>query len=166
MAVTTDITALSTTAANNSPTDTEQRTLADDYFRQIHAFIATLYADKAALVSPAFTGTPTTSTLEIGYRKIVRVASTGETLAATMVGKCVSTSGNMTVPNSTMAAGDAISFYNSGATTLTFTQGSGVTLRIAGTTYSGHVKLAPYGLATIWFDTTSVAVMGGNVLAA
>jgi hypothetical protein len=42
--VTTDITALSTTAASNSPPDTEQRTTADDYIRQIHAFIASLYA--------------------------------------------------------------------------------------------------------------------------
>lgn len=164
MGVPTAITDLSTTASSNSPADSEQRTTADDYFRAHAAFIAQLYADKANLASPALTGTPTTSTIEIGYRKIVRVASTGETLAATMVGKCVSTSGNMTVPNSTMAAGDAISLYNSTAGSLTITQGSGVTLRLAGTSSTGNRTLAPYGMATIWFDTASVAIIGGNVL--
>ena len=163
MAVTTDITALSTTASNNSPSDSEQRTTADDYLRQIHAFIATLYADKAALVSPAFTGTPTTSTLEIGYRKIPRVASTGETIATTAVGKCYSTSGSMTVPNSTFVAGDAVSVFNSTAAAITITQGSGVTLRLSGTTYSGNVTLANYGTCLIWFDTASVAVISGDI---
>ena len=43
MAVPTAWTDLSTTASNNPPADTEQRTTADDYFRQIHAFLKALH---------------------------------------------------------------------------------------------------------------------------
>lgn len=163
MPVSTDITSLSTTAASNSPADTEQRTTADDYFRQIHAFIATLYADKANIAGPTFTGTVTLPGGEAGYRKIVRVASTGETLATTMVGKCVATTGDMTVPNSTFAAGDAVSIYCNSSSAVSIIQGSGVTLRSAGTATTGTATLAAYGMATVWFNTASEAIVSGNI---
>lgn len=166
MPLPTDISTLSTTASSNWPPATEPLTGGDDCLRQWAAFLATLHADKAPVASPTFTGTVTLPGGEAGFRKLVRVASTGETLAATMVGKLVSTSGNMTVPNSTMVAGDGISFYNSTNAALTFTQGSGVTLRLGGTATTGNLSLAAYGLATIYFDTASVAIMSGHVSAA
>ena len=163
MALPTNLSDLSTTASSNWPPATEPLTGGDDCLRQWAAFLATLHADKAPKASPTFTGTVTLADGEAGTRKIVRVASTGETLATTMVGKCVATSGNMTVPDATFAAGDAISIYNNSASAITLTQGTGVTLRLAGGSTTGSRTLAARGFATIWFNTASEAIVSGNV---
>ena len=161
MALPTNISDLSTTASSNYPDSTEALTTGDDTLRQWAAFIATLHADKAPKASPTFTGTVTLPGGEAGFRQIVRVASTGETLATTMVGKCVATTGNMTVPDATLAAGDAVSIYNNSASAITITQGSGVTLRLAGSTTTGNRTLAARGLCTVWFNTASEAIASG-----
>ena len=142
MPVTTDITTLSTTAASNSPAGTEDRTTTDDYLRQIHAFIATLYADKAALTIPS-------------------VTTTGLTAGTTHKGKCLSTSGDITVPNSTFVAGDVFSVYNNSASAVSIIQGSGVTLRLGGSTTTGSRTLAARGMATVWFNGASEAIVSG-----
>ena len=160
MALPTNIGDLSTTASSNYPDSTEALTTGDDTLRQWAAFIATLHADKAPKASPTFTGTVTLPLGEAGTRSIVRVASTGKTIDATDNGKCISTSGNITVPDAVMSAGNAVSIYNSSASSISIVQGSGVTLQqAAGTT--GTKTLAAKGLVTIWWDTASVAVISG-----
>lgn len=142
MAVPTAWTDISTTAASNPPVGGDARTVADDHFRQVYAFLKELYGDK-------------------GYIGIPALSSTGETIGTAGKGKMYSTTGNMTVPNSTFAAGDVVSIYNNSASAITVTQGSGVTLRLAGTTGTGNRTLAARGLATVWFVGASEAVISG-----
>ncbi len=115
---------------------------------------------KAPLVSPAFTGTPTSGGIEIGYRSIPRRTTTTTAVVGDR-GGCIALSGNITVPNATFSAGDAFSFYNNTASPVTITQGSGLTLRQAATSNTGNRTLAARGMATIWFNSTSEAVISG-----
>jgi len=100
----------------------------------------------------------------VGYRNVPRVSSSGGTAAATIVGKCYSTSGNITIPNSVFAAGDAFSIYNSTSSPISIVQGSGVTLRQVGTTTTGDRTLSEYGFVTLWFESASEAVLMGAVV--
>lgn len=97
----------------------------------------------------------------VRLRNIPRIASTGETIGTAGVGSCYSTTGNMTIPASTFAAGDAVSFFNNTAGNLTITQGSGLTLYLAGTATTGNRTLAQRGTATVWFDSPTVATIFG-----
>jgi len=114
-------------------------------------------ADVAAVVQSG-----TTKYANLGLiRRIPRIASTGETIGTTAIGCCYSATGNMTVPASTFAAGDAVSIYNNSASSITITQGSGLTLRLAGTATTGSRTLAQRGLATVWFESATEAVVSG-----
>ena len=59
-------------------------------------------------------------------------------------------------------AGDVYSVYNNSGVSVTLTA-SGITLRLGGTTTIGNRTLLPFGFATIWFQTTTVAIINGNV---
>lgn len=96
----------------------------------------------------------------IGYRNIPR-STTTTTLVVGDVGKCVAVSAGITVPNATFAAGDAVSIYNDSASAVTITQGASLTLRQAGTTNTGNRTLAARGMCTIWFNSSSEAVISG-----
>lgn len=118
---------------------------------------------KAPLASPALTGTPTTGGLEIGYRKIPRRTTT-TTAVVGDVGGCVAISAGFTFPASVFVAGDAISVYNDSGSAVTITQGVGLTLRQAGTTNTGNRTLAARGMATVWFNSATEAVISGQGL--
>ena len=115
---------------------------------------------KAPLASPAFTGTPTSGGIEIGYRSIPRRTTTATAVVGDR-GGCIAISAGLTIPNSVFSAGDAISIYNDSASAVTITQGSGLTLRQAGTTTTGNRTLAARGLATVWFNSASEAIISG-----
>lgn len=95
----------------------------------------------------------------IGYRNIPRSTTSGTAVVGD-VGKVIAVSAGITVPNSTFAAGDAISIYNDSAAAITITAGVG-TLRLAGTTTTGNRTLAARGMATIWFNSATEAVISG-----
>jgi hypothetical protein len=78
-----------------------------------------------------------------------------------MVGQCTVVSGTVTVPNSTFSAGDVVSIFNNSGSTITISASIG-TLRFAGTTSTGNRTLAAYGLATIWFQSSTVGVISGS----
>lgn len=109
----------------------------------------------APLASPALTGTPTHGGIEIGYRDIPRVTGGIER------GKCNAVAAGFTV-NTGPAAGSAYSVYNDSAAAFTITQGAGLTLRLGGTTTTGDRTLAPRGFATIWFNSTTEAIIQGS----
>lgn len=98
----------------------------------------------------------------IGYRKIPRSTTSG-TAATADVGKCIVVTANIAIPNSTFAAGDAISIYNAGTGPITITA-SVATLRLAGTATTGNRTLAQYGIATIWFNSATEAIISGSGL--
>jgi hypothetical protein len=129
-----------------------------------------------SLTTPVL-GTPTSGNLSnctadgtnnVGYRNIPQSGSdktTSYSLATTDVGKFVGvgTSGSITIPNSTFAAGDVVSIFNntSGAITITCTI---TTAYIAGTDADkATVSLATRGVATILFLSGTVCVISGNV---
>jgi hypothetical protein len=90
--------------------------------------------------------------------------TTGYTLVAADAGKTISiTTGGVTVPNAVMAAGNIITIYNNSGSSQTITQGASLTLQWAGQTSSttGNRTLGLYGIATIIFISSSVAVISG-----
>jgi hypothetical protein len=95
----------------------------------------------------------------IGYRSIPRSTTSGTAVVGD-VGKCIAVTAGITIPNSTFAAGDAISIYNESGSAITITAGV-TTLRLGGTTTTGNRTLAAYGLATIWFNSATEAVISG-----
>lgn len=104
--------------------------------------------------------TATIGGVKIGYRSIPR--STTNTLTTIGdIGKCIALTAGITIPSATFAGGDAYSFYNDSAAAVTLTQGAGLTLRFAGTTTTGNRTLAARGLATIWFNSPTEAVISG-----
>lgn len=78
-------------------------------------------------------------------------------------GKMIVVTANLTIPNAIFAAGDTFSVFNNSAGTLTLVQGSGVTLRLSGTTTTGDRTIAAYGFVTVWFLSSSVAIASGNI---
>ena len=100
----------------------------------------------------------------------VPVSSTTTTLVTADVGKVVSLSAGITIPDNTFYAGDVISLFNntSGSLTVTCTI---TTAYIAGTdSDKASVSLATRGVATILFigtagtgGTSNVCVITGNV---
>ena len=121
---------------------------------------------------PAVAGTNTVTfpaeTMTVGFRNIPQSGSdktTSYSLDVGDVGKFVGvgTSGSITIPNSTFAAGDVISIFNntSGNITITCTI---TTAYIAGTDADkASVTLATRGVATILFLSGTVCVINGNV---
>lgn len=116
----------------------------------------------------ALTSIPTGTTINgvvIGYRNIPR-STTTTTIAAGDVGKCIATTANIALPanTTTFAAGDSISIYNNSAAAITITQGASITMYLAGTATTGNRTLAQRGIATIWFNSTTDAVISGGGL--
>jgi len=88
--------------------------------------------------------------------------SSAYTLVAGVAGELVYIStGGVTVPNSVMSAGDAVTIINNSGSDQTITQGSGVTMYNTADASSGNRTLAGRGMATIWFASASVAYISG-----
>jgi hypothetical protein len=112
-------------------------------------------ATSPTLVTPVL-GTPTSGTLSsctvdgtnaVGFKNIPQTTST--TLAATSVGKHHYVSAGVTINTGVFSAGDAFMIVNSGTSSITITQGTSVTLRLAGTATTGSRTLAQKGVASI-----------------
>lgn len=135
-----------------------------------------VFATSPTLTTPVL-GTPTSGNLSnctadgtnsVGYRNVPQSGSdkvTSYSLLTSDVGKFVGvgTSGSITIPDATFAAGDVVSIFNntSGNITITCTI---TTAYIAGTnTDKASVTLATRGVATILFISGTVCVISGNV---
>lgn len=137
---------------------------------------ALVFANTPTLVTPVL-GTPASGNLSnctvdgtnnVGYRNVPQSGSdktTSYSLATTDVGKFVGvgTSGSITIPNSTFAAGDVVSIFNNTSGNVTITC-SITTAYIAGTdTDKATMTLATRGVATVLFISGTVCVVSGNV---
>jgi len=104
----------------------------------------------------------------VGFRKVPQSGSdktTSYTLATGDIGKFigVGTSGSITIPDATFAAGDVVSVFNNTTGNITITC-TITTAYIAGTdTDKASVTLATRGVATILFISGTVCVITGNV---
>ena len=107
-------------------------------------------------------------TNSVGYRNVPQSGSdktTSYTLTTGDIGEFVGvgTSGSITIPNSTFAAGDIISLFNNTSGNITITC-SITTAYIAGTnTDKASVTLATRGVATVLFLDSDNCVITGNV---
>ena len=121
---------------------------------------------------PAAAGTNTVTfpaeTMTVGFRNIPQSGSdktTSYSLAVGDVGKFVGvgTSGSITIPDATFAAGDVVSIFNNTTGNITITC-TITTAYIAGTDADkASVTLATRGVATILFLSGTVCVISGNV---
>ncbi len=97
------------------------------------------------------------------FRNIPKNSKTAAyTLLVSDLGKVVCiTTGGVTIPSGVFSSGDAVTIYNDSGSNQTITQGSSVTLRIAGASTAGNKTLAGYGLCTVLCVASNVFVVGG-----
>jgi hypothetical protein len=111
---------------------------------------------------------PSVDGVTLGFLNVPQSGSdktTSYTLATTDIGEFVGvgTSGSITIPNSTFAAGDIVSIFNNTSGNITITC-SITTAYIAGTnTDKDTMTLATRGVATVLFISGTVCVVTGNV---
>jgi len=121
------------------------------YCESANAHYAALQAPAHADFSTNVTATLPSDSGTLALTKILPSAHTGaHTLVAADSGKHISiTTGGVTVDTDVFEVGDAVSIYNNSGSDQTITQGTGATLRTAGTATTGDITLAQYGICTI-----------------
>jgi len=88
--------------------------------------------------------------------------STSYVLAAGDVGELINiTTGGVTVPSGVFSAGNSVTIYNNSGSSQTITQGSGVTLRLAGVSTTGNRTLDQRGLANVLCVGSNEFVISG-----
>jgi len=91
------------------------------------------------------------------------ISSTTSTVTTSDIGKVISLSAGITIPDATFSAGDIVSLYNNTSGSLTITC-SITTAYVAGTNSDvATMTLATRGIATILFISGTVCVVSGNV---
>jgi len=121
------------------------------------------------LTNKTITGMATTSSIKdpdgtdrvIGYRQLVRSVNTTPT--TNDVGKYVYSSATVTIPSGVFTDGDSFLVVNSSGVSITLTQGTGTTLRLAGTTTTGSRTIAAYGAASLLCVGSETFYVSGNV---
>jgi hypothetical protein len=106
------------------------------------------------------------SGVRINAGKIISNPQTASyTLQLSDAGKYINIStGGVTVPSAVFSSGDVISVYNNSSANQTITQGSGVTMYLAGTPTTGNRILAQRGVATILcVGSNTFTVIGGGL---
>lgn len=93
--------------------------------------------------------------------KVAPSSETSGTLTRASANRTIQATGDITINNSVFSAGDIILIY-AGASARNITQGSGVTMRLAGTTTTGTRTLAARGVAVLFFVSASEVIVGGN----
>ena len=89
--------------------------------------------------------------------------SSSYVLVVTDNGKCISiTTGGVTVPSGIFSTGQNVAIYNNSSSNQTLTQGSSITLRLAGTTNTGNRTLLPYSLSTVFCVASNTFVVAGS----
>ena len=109
----------------------------------------------------------TTSTISDAAGNLRDIPQNAKSSAYVLVigdaGKHISiSSGGVTVNSGIFSAGDAVSIYNNSSSGQTITQGSSVTLRLAGVGTAGNKTLAAYGLATVLCIASNEFVVAGT----
>ena len=102
----------------------------------------------------------TDGTYELGFKGLPAASITTGSFVASDKGKCVYATAGVTVPNSTMATGDVVTIVNTTASPITLTAGIG-TLRQAGTVNVGSRTLAAFGMASVLFQSSTIAFVSG-----
>jgi hypothetical protein len=159
--------------AGNVTSTTGTITAATGQFTNINNSIATLQTQVYANANVAAylltnTGNITAGNISDGaglLRSIPQNSkNTGYTLQSTDNGQMINiTTGNVTIPAGVFNSpfGQTVSIYNNQNSSNAVVQGSGVTLRLAGTAATGSRTLARYGVATVICVAANTFVISG-----
>jgi len=90
------------------------------------------------------------------------VKSTGYVLISSDHGKHISTNSGITVNTGIFVTGENVTIFNNSSSSITITQGSGVTIYQAGTANTGSRTLAQRGIATLLCVGTDKFVINGG----
>lgn len=116
----------------------------------------------APLASPSLTGTPLINSIAAGYKGIPVVAKSAlYTPVVADSAKCIATSADVNIPPSVFPAGDGFMIYNNSAAAIDLNQVSGLTLRLGGTATTGDRILSARGIASVWYVSTTQAIITG-----
>lgn len=121
----------------------------------------------APISSPAFTGNVTvTGTVSDQAGNLRDLVNSDKTAAyvpvATDNGKLINiTTGGVTINISVFTAGQNVTIFNNSASSQTITQGTSVTMYLAGTATTGNRTLAQRGIATILCVASNTFVCSG-----
>jgi hypothetical protein len=123
----------------------------------------TVTASSTVTATGAVTGSTANDSIGNVRNIVQQTKSAPYTLVATDNGQCIITNSGVTVPASVFAAGNVVTVYNNSGSTITITQGGGLTLQFAGqsTSTTGNRSLALYGITTVLFLSASSAVITG-----
>jgi hypothetical protein len=104
-----------------------------------------------------------TAAAKATYAEKVPAGTSTTTLLSTDAGKCVVLGAGITIPSGAGFNGtEIVSLYNGTSGNLTLTKGAGLTLWKAGTaTNAATYTLAQRGVATIWYVSSTEAVISG-----
>lgn len=110
--------------------------------------------------------TATTARSALGIAEVIAnihsvPKSASYTVTAADKGASIDTSAGVTIPASVFTVGDVIVVTNTGASSISITPDSGVTLRLAGTASTGARTLAGYGVATFRMASSNVWFASG-----
>lgn len=89
-------------------------------------------------------------------------SETSGTLTAASANKRVKATGGVTINDGVFTAEDAVEIYNDSDSSITLTQDTGMTLRLAGSTSTGNRTLAARAIAYVYFDTNADAAVAGS----
>ena len=170
------------TAVTGSECSVYSRNNADGDYTAVGSCIAVLTANDVVRVQVQKNDAAITTSLELdtsglsmftladsgpqgpqGPSDIPQNSQTGAyTLVAGDNGKHINiTTGGVTVPSGVFSAGNVVSIFNDSGSNQTITQGSSVTLRLAGSATTGNRTLAQYGLATVLCVGSNEFVISG-----
>ena len=121
--------------------------------------------DKTSVVQTTGTSTTNVMSQKAVTDVIANIPSVPKTAAYTVAavdkGKSIDTTTNVTIRASVFTVGDVIVVTNTSATDSSILAASGVTIRLAGSTKTGTLTLAGYGVATLRMVTSNVWFASG-----
>ena len=88
------------------------------------------------------------------------------TLVASDAGKAVIQAGqtSVTIPNSTLTGGDAVTIINGNTGSISIVSGTGLVLFFSADGSQGNRTLGPRGVATVYFHSATYAYISGSGL--
>ena len=120
-----------------------------------------IFVDRSTGIT-TFSTNPVVGSNALGYLDIPFNTQSGSyTLVIGDRGLSVKGASGVTVPQSVFSAGNVVSVTNTSGGSITITQGSGVTMYLAGTATTGNRTLAANGLATILCTAANTFIITG-----
>ena len=119
----------------------------------------------AKVVDCATTGITVTGAIEATTTlrgRAMLSSETSGTLTSASANKRVKATAGVTINDGVFTAEDCVEIYNDSDSSITLTQDTGMTLRLAGTTSTGNRTLAARAIAYVYFDTNADAAVAGS----